>query len=183
MSWQDDARRTIVSDKKELSTFDGYWVKVKKYSINAKDEINAATREVQKGMDKKALIEVAKKAREMGLAGEVVSENDIMDMLTPEQMSALLDSTSVASSKVMEAKLKNGIAEHSFGASTVDQLAHDILDYPDIANEILNYIEEFNRPLAKKTSPVSAMSPSGSTTEPPLSTEIPSQTEETPQKP
>jgi hypothetical protein len=146
----------IVSHTNDLTTFEGHWIKAKKYSINATDEINAATREVQKGMDKKSLIEVAKKAREMGIAGEVVSEEDIMDMLTPEQMSALLDSTGVASAKVMEIKLRNGIAEHSFDGCPVKDLARDILEYPEIAQEMLKIVEEFNRPLAKKSSVASA---------------------------
>ena len=76
--------------------------KPKKYSINAKDEINAAVREVQKGLDKRAILEVTKKAREMGLSGSTPTEAEIMDMLTPEQLSALIDSSNVASSKVME---------------------------------------------------------------------------------
>lgn len=172
MGWQDDARKLIVSDKKELTTFDGFWIKVKKFSINATDEINAATREVQKGMDKKSLIEVAKKAREAGIAGEVLSEDEIMDMLTPEQMSALLDSTSVASAKVVEIKLRNGIEAHNFEDTKVPQLAHDILEYPEIAQEMLKFVEEFNRPLAKTTSVKSATPPSGSIEGAPLSTEI-----------
>ena len=53
MSWKEDARRTVISEKHNLETFEGFWIKAKKYSINAKDEINAAVREVQKGLDKR----------------------------------------------------------------------------------------------------------------------------------
>lgn len=181
MSWQEDARRTIISERHDLVSFEGFWIKAKKYSITAKDEINAAVREVQKGLDKRAILEVTKKARELGLSGSTPSEAEIMDMLTPDQLSALIDSSNVASSKVMETKLRNGIAEHSFGDTPITQLAHDILEYPDIADEMLAFIEKFNRPLAKQTSQVPAMSPSGSTEEASSSTETPSPTDETPQ--
>ena len=90
MSWKEDARRTVISEKHNLETFEGFWIKAKKYSINAKDEINAAVREVQKGLDKRAILEVTKKAREMGLSGSTPTEAE--DMLTPEQLSALIDS-------------------------------------------------------------------------------------------
>lgn len=181
MGWKDDARRTVISEKYNLETFEGFWIKAKKYSINARDEINAAVREVQKGLDKRAILEVTKKAREMGLSGSTPTEAEIMDMLTPEQLSALIDSSNVASSKVMETKLRNGIAEHSFGDTKVADLARDILEFPDIANEMLTFIEEFNRPLTKQTSPASAMSPSGSTEAAPLNTETPSLMDENPQ--
>ena len=178
MGWKEDARRTIVSGRKDLITFEGYWVKVRKYSINAKDEINTATREVQKGIDKKALMEVTKKIIAEGHEGTTPTESEVIEMLTPEQLSALLESNSLAASNVMETKLRNGIIEHSFGGTSVADLAIGLLEYPDIANEILGYIEEFNRPLAKKTSQTSVMSPSGSIMEQTSTTVTSSQTEE-----
>lgn len=172
MGWQDDARRLIVSEQKDLTTFPGFWIKAKKFSINAKDEINAATREVQKGLDKKAILEVTKKAREAGLSGNAMTEEEIIDALTPEQLSALIDSTNISTAKVVEIKLRNGIEAHNFEDTKVAQLAHDILEYPEIAQEMLKFVEEFNRPLAKPTSVKSATLPSGSTEGAPLSTEI-----------
>ncbi len=179
MGWQDDARRTIVSEKIELKEFPGYWVKVKLYSVKGKDEINMATRAVQKAIDKKALISLMKKAQ--AAHGESLTEEQMLEQLTQEELSALVESNSVELYSMTMAKIKNGIDSHNFcdgeKSTEVENFAKDILEYDKIAQEILGHIEEFNNPLASKTSKQSAMSPSGSTTEVSSSTEIACQTE------
>lgn len=179
MGWQDDARRTVVSEKKALSTLEGYWVKVRLWTVGGKDEITATVRKLQKGLDKKSLISFMAKARSRGK--DLTNEADIMSILTEDEIAAFVDSESVEASAMIEAKLKNGIAEHNFGDMKVSELAHDLLEFPNVAEEILKLIEDFNRPLASQTSSTSATSPSGSTTEQNLSTATPSPTEATPQ--
>ncbi len=153
-SWKDDARRLIVSEKKELKSFPGYWVKVKKYSIQGVDEIQEALREVQKGLDKKAIIELSKKYKQLGLEpGKALTEDVIIDSFTTEQIEVLINNNSLSISKVLEVRIKHGVAEHNFceEESTkegMEVFAHDILEYSEIAKEIMGYIEEFNRPLA-----------------------------------
>jgi hypothetical protein len=185
MGWQDDARRTIVSEKHELETFPGYWVKVRKFSIRANDEIQAAIREMQKTIDRKTVFEVAKRFKDHAVEGDTVET--LMDKVSTDELIALSDTQSAVASKIIEAKIKNGVAMHNFCDGDIDTratdkgieaFAHSILEYQDIANEILMAVEKFNRPLASQTSKTQGMSPSGSTTEASLSTEIYSPTEE-----
>ena len=179
MGWQDDARRTVVSEKKALSTLEGYWVKVRLWTVGGKDEISTATRKVQKGLDKKALMSFAMKAKSKG--ADIANEQELMELLTPEEIGAFVDSESAEMADLIETKLRNGIAEHNFDGVAIPDLAKSLLEYPNIATEILGYIEEFNRPLARKTSKPSEMQPSGSTTEPPLNMGMSCQTEAIPQ--
>ena len=188
MGWQDDARRTVVSDKMALSALDGYWVKVRKWSISAKDEIDQATNDAQKNIDKKLIFDVAKTIK--GKDPETLkhmTNDDIMELLTPEQLSALSAQASVASAKVVEAKLRYGIDSHNFCDGDIDTRSTDkdikgfasqIISYPKIAYEILKLVEEFNDPLASQTSNKSGMSQSGFIAEQALNTETPSLTEQ-----
>ncbi len=180
MGWQDDARRLVIGPRHDLESFPGYYIKPKKYSVAAKDEIQAVMREIQKGIDKKALMEVMAKARELGAD---ITQEELMKRLEPQELAALLDSTSVPSARIMEVKFRHGIAEHNFEGTTIEELAKVLTsgDIPEeIASEILSVVEGFNRPLARATSPISEMQPSGSTREAPSNTETPSPTEGTP---
>lgn len=188
MGWQDDARKTVISEKRSLKSMVGYWVKVRKWSIRGKDEIDAAVKEVQRSLDRKALFEVAKMVR--GIAPEELEKMDsgeIMSLLTPEQFSALTDSLSTQAAKVVEAKLRHGIDSHNFCEGDIDTrstdkdvkgFAYQILDFPEVATELLELVEDFNRPLPRPTSSTSGTSPSGSTKEASSSTEISTQADE-----
>ncbi len=175
MGWQDDARRTIVSEKHELETFPGYWVKVRKYSISAKDEIQAVLRKAQKSIDRKALMSLMAR-REKGL-----TEEELRESLTAEEIGAMIDMQSGELSELCKIRIKHGLFEHNFcdeGVSKeTEKFAKDILEYNDIAEEIIGRIEAFNAPLAEKTSKASATSPNGFTTEASSTTETPCQTE------
>lgn len=188
MGWQDDARRTVVSDKRNLTTMPGYWVKVRKWSITGKDEIDEATKEAQKSLDRKALFEIGKTIK--GLDAEKVEAmtvDELLPLLTTDQFAALMDSQSTQSARLIEVKLKNGIDSHNFCEGDIDTrstdkdikgFAHQILEYPEIAEEILVFVEAFNRPLARATSSTSGMSPNGSTEGRPSSMGTPSPTDE-----
>jgi hypothetical protein len=185
MGWQDDARRTVVSDKKMLSTLEGYWVKLRKWSISAKDEIDQATSEAQKDISKKALFDIAKKVK--GIEPEKLKSmknEEIMEILDADDLMALSAQASVASAKVIEAKLKHGIDSHNFCDGDIDTRSTDkdikgfasqIILYPEIAYEVLAMVEDFNRPLVSQTSNRSGMSLNGYTTEPNLNTVTSSQ--------
>jgi len=187
MSWTDDARKTILSKKKMLTTMLGYWVMVRKYSIKGNDEIEAMKREAQKSIDKKALYEVAKAVK--GIDPDKLKDittDEVIDLLTPEQFSAFSDSTNLAVGGLIEAQIRNGIFAHNFCDGEIETrsteknirgFASEIIEYPEVATEILAFIEEFNRPLAKVTSKTSGMSQNGSTEEQSSITETPSQTE------
>lgn len=163
MGWQDDARRLIQGDKKELATFPGYWIRPKKYSVSQRDEIQAAMREIQKGIDKKALVEVMSKVRNFD---DELDKEELMKSLSEENLAALLDSSNLPTAKLAEIRLRCGIAEHNFEGSTVEELARAMMEYPVVCDEMVKIVEDFNRPLASRTSKTSETSPNGSTTEP-----------------
>jgi len=173
MGWQDDARRTVVSEKKPLSTLEGYWVKVRKWSISAKDEIDQAVMDAQKNIDKKTIFEIAKKVK--GIDPETLKHmknEDVMDVLDADDLAVLSAQASTASAKVVEAKLRHGIDSHNFCDGDIDTRSTDkdikgfsqqIIGYPKIAYEILAMVEEFNDPSASQTSSPHGMSQNGST--------------------
>lgn len=180
MGWQDDARRLVKSERYDLESFTGYWIKAKKYSIADRDTIQAALREVQKGIDKKALVDVMRKAKNLSM-GENYTEQELkdklMENLSNDDFAALMESTGVSTAKVIEAKLRSGIAEHNFDGTTVEELAHSLLEYPQICEEALKFVEKFNAPLASQTPKISGTSQSGSTTQPSSTMEMSCQTE------
>jgi len=189
MGWQDDARKTIVSEKKMLTTMEGYWVKVRKFSIKGNDEIEETKKQAQKSLDKKALYEVAKAVK--GIEPEKLKNmgtDEVIAILTPDQFSVLTESSNMVIANTMEAKLKNGIDSHNFCEGDIDSRSTDknikefavqIMNYPEIAGEIVAFVEEFNRPLAKVTSKTSGMSQNGSTGGQSLNSETLSQMGET----
>lgn len=154
MGWKEDARRLVISQKYELESFPGFWITAKKYSIAAKDEIGAAVRKMQRGIDKKSLSVVLRKCSEIG---KEVTEENILDVLTDEELIALADSSAVDVAEVTEIRLRHGIADHNFEGSDVKELAHDLLEYPEICSEILKIVEGFNRPLAVRSDKSSQM--------------------------
>lgn len=181
MGWKEDARRTIVSDKKMLKSFPEGWVKVKKFSVKGNDEINAALRKLQSVFDRKAIMSFAKKAR------DGADEKSMLQEMTPEEMGMILDGNTAESYDLIFAKIKNGVAMHNFCDGDIETrstekdiqgFAKDILEYPDIANEIVSLIEDYNRPLVEKRSETSKMSPNGSSEEQSSNQEMNSQTEE-----
>lgn len=189
MGWQDDARRTVVSDRIPLSTMEGYAIKVRKYSIRGRDEIDAATREMQKGFDRKVIFDVARKVKGMDPEKlKSMTTDDIMDTLSPEEFAALTDANTTQSAKLSELQIRHGLDSHNFCDGDIDTrwtdkdikgFASQIIDYPEVAGEILWHIEAFNRPLARPTSSTSETPQDGFTKEASLNTETPSPTEGT----
>lgn len=190
MGWKDDARRTIVSEKKELETFPGYWVKVRKYSIQGKDEINAAMAKLQSSIDKKALYSLAKKVRQQQ-GNKDLTEQQVLEMLEPDEIEAFMDGNTAPVADLNRLKIQHGVVAHNFSEKDkdlgtddpkdIEAFANDILEFAEITAEVLQHIEAFNRPLASPRSKTSKTSPSGSTKDQPSSPETSSQTEETQQ--
>lgn len=186
MGWQDDARRTVVSEKRFLTTMEGYWVKVRLWSIKGRDEISAAEREARKAIDKKALFEVSKKVK--GIEPEklkTLDTGDMLSLLTPDEFDALTNSMSMDSARVVETKLRFGIDSHNFCDGDIDTRSTDkdikgfasqIIEYPEVAQELLAFVEDFNRPLAQQTLSSSETQPSGYTKDASLSMETSFQT-------
>lgn len=188
MGWKDDARRLVVSDKRELESITDsegkkYWIKPRKWSVAAKDEINGVQRRLQKAIDKKALASLVQKSQ----TGDYETVEEMIEAMEPDEFAALLDTQNIESYDLAEVKLRNGISSHNFCDGDIETrstdkdikgFVHDILEYEDIALEILKIVEDYNRPLAMKTSATSKTLPDGSTEESALNTEMSTQTDE-----
>jgi len=187
MGWQDDARRTVVSEKRMLTKMEGYWVKVRLWSIKGRDEISAAERDMRKTIDRKALFEVSKKVK--GIDPEklkAMDTGDMLDLLNSDEFDALTNSATMESARVVETKLRHGIESHNFCDGDIDTRSTDkdikgfasqIIEYSEVAQEILAFVEEFNRPLAKPNPSNSETQQNGSTKEASLNSETPFLTE------
>lgn len=165
MGWKQDARRLVVGEKAELSTLPGYWVQPRKYSIQAKDEINAIQRKLQKGINKKELASLMQKVKDIRKDGEAPKDEDILAKISEGELETILDAQNAETKELTKVKILYGVAEHNFDGVSVAELAEDILDYEEVALEILTIVETFNRPLAMEKSNPSETLPDGSTPE------------------
>jgi hypothetical protein len=187
MGWKDEARRTIVGDKKELGTFPGYWIRPRKYSIESLDEIRAIEKKQQSEFTRRSMAKLAKKMSGIkDLTPEAAAEMsplDLMKNMDEEEVEALyemMDSKHNFQAQILTAKLKGGVGEHNFEGTKITELAKELIEYPDIAREVVEIIDEYNRPLATRPSEALPQSPDGSTNkENSMQTVKTSQTEET----
>lgn len=170
MGWKEDARRTIVGEKIELKSFPGYFVVPRKYSVETQDKIREIQKQQQSDFNRRALAKIAKKMAGVGDAEKLknMTTADIMTSLTDEEFESLYEITEQKTghgAKLMIAKIAGGIAEHTFGDPPipVEQLAKEVIEYAEIAGEIVEIADGFNRPLASQQSGTSEPSPSGYT--------------------
>lgn len=153
----------LVGDETPIRSLDGdLWLRPRKFSVMEQDEINRLTSMQTKDL---SMPKLARVARRMALEDpdKAMSEQDILNAMTDEELEVLLKTQTLEESKVMEYKIVHGIAEHNFcdngTSSIVDKaIVEDILSYPPLANEVVGIIDEFNgRPLAQKPSKTSKM--------------------------
>lgn len=170
MGWKDDARRSILGEKTGLASFPGYTITPRKYSIEILDEIKDIERERQKEVDRRALARVAKKMA----AKKQLSEEDLSKLTPAEMINELEDDEFAAlfaavdkshgfEAKIISVKIRGGLGAHDFKDSSVEELSTELLEYAEIAGEVVRIIDEFNRPLVKSPSETSKQSPGGST--------------------
>ena len=179
MGWKDSARRLTTGGKIELKTLGGFWVIPKKYSIAGNDAIGAIQRKMLKGVDKKSLSSLIHKRSEGFETPEAMVE-----AMEPEELMALFDSNSLEKEESTRVKIVHGLYEYGYqdedSSKDVKGFATEVLEFEDVALEVLSVIEKFNHPLANPTSSTSKMSQDGSTEVQPSSTETVGKTEESP---
>lgn len=151
MKWEELARRTIEGDKHELESLGGYWFKPKKYSCQGADEIKNATFKTGQGLSD----EMLKKLTPLIEGEESIEE--IMGKLPPADLTMLMNSQAVRnqdSAELVKVILKYGIGESNFDITDENRndFLEKIIEYQDIAIEMLGVIRKHNRPLVKKTS-------------------------------
>jgi|GEM_PF-2405229 len=170
-AFHDAARRKILGERRELETLPGYWIRPRKFSTIGAAEVQAVSIKNTDLPDD--LIE------KLGAIGDNPEINEL-DKRTPLKFLSRADrirvmqafSHSAADSvEVQRLALLHGIAEHNFyqngeNATHVDEdLVNELLDYQEVATEILSIINEFNRPLAKAPAGSSSTPQNGSSAE------------------
>ncbi len=165
--WKNKLSLSRVGERVDLKTADGFWVKPKKITVEQNDEIQAAQLRALAGVNRGTL---AKATNKIKVAAENNEDTAAIDVLSDEDISALMDAKFAPSSEVLRLYILYGIAEHNFcdeeSSSVVDKaLVDDLMKYPDIATEIGGISQRYNDPLAHPTSATSGTSPDGSTVE------------------
>lgn len=178
MAWQEAARRSLVGDKVELRSVGGeLWIRPKKLSQAAVDAVKDLRGKSLSGPGGKDVTKRALKIREK-YKGALADQP--LDQVPEEDLAEIIDLYSVIRSgpqrEIYRAELQHGIGEHNFvddagkpigGGRTLDAKTIDeVLEWSDLAVEIVNAIEAYNRPLGTATGGTSQTSPSGSTPAP-----------------
>jgi hypothetical protein len=165
--WKNKLSLSRIGERVDLKTIEGFWVKPQKFTVEQNDEIQAAQLKALAGVNRGTL---AKATNKIKIASENDEETAAIDVLSDEDISALMDAKFAPSSEVLRLHILYGIAEHNFcdeeSSSVVDKaLVDDLMKYPDIATEIGGVARRYNDPLAHPTSATSETSLDGSTEE------------------
>ena len=198
MSWKAQARKTLVGDKRYFDTMpeteDGqrFWMKPRKFSIEAQDAISQAQYRMRERIggdalkiltDRREVLSRIQSASEE--KGEELSNEEIFDLLEPEELQTVIQGVPPQERyEIAKLELMYGWADSNFDIdenATHEQFVEELLDFPDQAREAMEFIEEWNRPLLDKMSRTSGTASSGSTTDTSSQTEPESSpTDETP---
>jgi len=169
INWKVAADRVAIGEKIELESMPGYWVRPRRYTKQGEAEILAAqTRAI--GQSKQIA------ASMMNQMPAPDSDSEEMTGMSPQTrndlaMVVMQNATADMVGKVEEDTLRIlfGIEDHNFNGETEQaskDWASEVMQYTDIANEILVLVRGQNLPLGLRTSHKSGTSPNGSLMEP-----------------
>ena len=178
MAWKDSARRSLIGDQVVLvSTGGALWIRPKKLSIAALDEICDIRNKAVVASDRKKSMKQAIRLQEKhpGLfEGQGVEDLDTEERLEILELYSSLRTG--ANHEVYRISIVHGVGEHNFvdekgdllgrGQTLDSKTVDEILEWGDLATEIYKAIEGYNSPLAKMTGGISPTSPSGSSAAP-----------------
>lgn len=201
MGWKAEARRTIVGPAHYLKSLPDpatgelhYWMRPRKWSIEAADKIRAKEHELRKALGKEGLALIAhrqdilKKVRDAQARGEEVTEADIVHLLSEEELATLVTGTAPQDqAELIKLQLFSGLHDHNLDDDSgniiriTEEEVGDFLEFPDVAGEMVEVIRAWNRPLANGR-PASSETPLSGDSEGKSSsrTDQTSQTEQTP---
>ena len=169
INWKIAADRMAIGEQVELKSLEGFWVRPRRFTKAGEAEILAAqTRAIAKSksiaaslMDSMPEPETDSE-RMFGPSAEAKKEiaMSVMENATADMVGRVEENT---------LRLMHGIEGHNFDESgkATREWAESVMEYSDIANEILAIVAEQNLPLSVRTSRKSAMSLMQSTTEVP----------------
>lgn len=169
INWKIAADRIAIGERVNLASLEGYWIQPRRFTKQGEAEILASqTRAIAKSKSIAASMfdslpepetdsermfgPSAESKKEIAMA---VMENATADMVGKVEENTL--------------RIMYGIEAHNFDdeGKPTREWAAEIMEYSDVANEILGIVAEQNLPLSVRTSRKSAMSQTASSTEAP----------------
>jgi hypothetical protein len=157
VDWRIAADRAVVGERVQLKTMDGYWIKPRRYTKQGEAEIKAAElkpmmrhQSVRRQLIKEAGRQQSEADKATGTLPDEVQEK-IMDAVIGG-----LDADALSQLEASFLRIKFGVAEHNFeiedGGPSTREWAVTLSEVaPDTFDEILELVQEKNRPLATTT--------------------------------
>jgi hypothetical protein len=171
INWKIAADRVTIGERTELKTIPGYWVRPRRFSKQGEAEILAAqTRAMAKSKAVAASMMDGFKDAVVSDADKMtggISDDAKKEIAIKVMQGATADMIGHVEEDVM--RIAYGIAEHNFLGDQEPacvEWAREIIEYKDVANEILEIVREKNLPLVLPTPSSSPTLPTGSLTDP-----------------
>lgn len=167
MNWKETAKRSIIGDKTILKSikpaeetlkqwkeedlkWENYWIKPKKFSIAGKDKVDRVTISNTKVLPAKLKLAISKLYRE----NPDLKSEDMIEHLGEEEQLLLFESQAdnFNNEDMIKAILTEGLAETNLVSKdeSLEQFIEEVVEYNNIATEIMEIIRDFNVPLAKE---------------------------------
>jgi len=163
-AWEAPARRGLLGPKHEIEALGKeHSFRPRKYSVDADAEIKAIAQQTAAKVPREVIAKLAK-----GMKRKDVTAAELVNDLEPDDLASLLEASSAITGQadLIRVKLKHGIGEQDLEEGDITaELVDRILNYSDVAAEMLAVIEDWNLPLPKRSAGTSPTSPSGSTSE------------------
>ena len=156
MDWKIASQRSVVGDPVEVACLKDdqgeplpLKVKPRKYSVEGSDEIQSRAIRMQAAMSRDSVKAIV----QQGIEGKIDESAVFAEVL------ATGNADIFKQREIMRLELRYGIAAHNFDGqycAPSDEWIEDVLDNSDLATALCAIVRDFNRPLAPKSSPVSA---------------------------
>lgn len=161
MSWQKAADRNRVGEKHEIEAANReLWFRPVRYPVDVEARISALEKKTQVAQLPKGMLAKFKPLISSGKTE--LTQQEVAEILGPEEFEAFIEQTAnddgTARVEKVRLVLRHGIGENNFTdeqeepVTVDDSFVDELLKYPDVAKEMFEVIEEYNRPLAQKSS-------------------------------
>jgi hypothetical protein len=171
VNWKIAADRMVISERVELKTLSGFWVRVRRFTKQGEASIKAA--ELKPFIKRQAVRkQIIAEASVKGRSDDEAMTGYLPDGVEGRIMGAVLEGLDGDTVSQLEAKMlavQHGVFDHNFenedgGPATAEWVKDLTTHAPATFDEISDLVQEKNRPLAVRTSESSPTLPNGSTT-------------------
>jgi len=166
MNWKNTARKSIIGEKIIMKSIvpdedtlkkweqDGrkwteYYIKPKKYSVAGKDRVDTVTMKNSKTLPAVIKAKIAKIVQD----NPDIEDKDIMKHLSEEEQIMIFDNQvdNFENTEMIKTVILEGLAETNLidGEETIEEFAESVLEFQDIATEIIESVRDHNNPLEK----------------------------------